>query len=57
VALTQLVSHLRQRGFVLLDTQMLTPHTASLGAVEIPRAEYLGRLRAALACDVSFLEV
>jgi leucyl/phenylalanyl-tRNA--protein transferase len=54
VALAFLVGRLRQRGFHLLDTQMLTGHTASLGATEIPRAEYLRRLRAALACDVRF---
>lgn len=33
----------------LLDVQWLTPHLASLGAVEIPREEYLARLRCALA--------
>jgi leucyl/phenylalanyl-tRNA---protein transferase len=33
----------------LLDTQWQTPHLASLGVVEIPRAEYLDRLDAALA--------
>jgi leucyl/phenylalanyl-tRNA--protein transferase len=32
----------------LLDVQWLTPHLASLGAVAIPRREYLKRLRAAL---------
>ena len=32
----------------LLDVQWLTPHLASLGAVEIPREEYLRRLAAAL---------
>ena len=32
----------------LLDVQWLTPHLASLGAVEIPREEYLGHLAAAL---------
>jgi leucyl/phenylalanyl-tRNA--protein transferase len=32
----------------LLDTQWLTPHLASLGVVEIPRQEYLARLRTAL---------
>jgi leucyl/phenylalanyl-tRNA--protein transferase len=35
-------------GAVLLDVQWCTPHLASLGAVEIPRAEYLRRLAAAL---------
>ena len=33
----------------LVDVQWLTPHLASLGAVEIPRAEYLRRLERALA--------
>lgn len=55
VALAYLVERLRQRGFWLFDIQLLTPHTASLGAVEIPRGEYLARLRQALACDVSFV--
>ena len=32
----------------LLDTQWQTPHLDSLGVVEIPRREYLDRLRAAL---------
>ena len=53
-ALTHLVDHLRARGYTLFDTQMRTDHTSRLGAVEIPRAEYLARLRQALACDVSF---
>jgi leucyl/phenylalanyl-tRNA--protein transferase len=34
----------------LLDVQWRTEHLASLGVVEIPRAEYVARLRAALAC-------
>ena len=33
----------------LLDTQWSTPHLASLGVVEVPRATYLARLREALA--------
>lgn len=32
----------------LIDVQWLSPHLASLGAVEIPRGEYLRRLAAAL---------
>ena len=32
----------------LLDVQWLTPHLASLGAVEVPRATYLRRLARAL---------
>jgi leucyl/phenylalanyl-tRNA--protein transferase len=33
----------------LLDVQWLTPHLASLGAVEVPRTDYLTRLADALA--------
>jgi leucyl/phenylalanyl-tRNA--protein transferase len=39
----------RLGGDALIDVQWLTPHLASLGAVEIPRAEYLRRLARALA--------
>jgi leucyl/phenylalanyl-tRNA--protein transferase len=55
VALTYLVEYLKVRGFVLFDSQVVTAHTASLGAVEIPRAEYLTRLRRALETPVSFV--
>ncbi len=54
VALVALFARLRERGFTLLDTQMVTPHTARFGAIEIPRSEYLGRLHEALKRDVSF---
>ncbi len=48
VALVHLVARLRAGGFVLLDTQMTTPHLARFGTVEVPRAAYERRLRAAL---------
>ena len=48
VALVHLVEHLRERGYTLLDIQQLTPHTARLGAVAIPRIEYLARLAEAI---------
>jgi leucyl/phenylalanyl-tRNA--protein transferase len=54
VALAHLLGHLRQRGYQLFDIQMLTNHTARLGAVEIPRAAYLGRLRRAIRCPATF---
>jgi leucyl/phenylalanyl-tRNA--protein transferase len=53
-AVAHLVEHLRGRGFVLLDAQVPTPHLARLGATEIPRAEYLRRLRMALATPARF---
>ncbi len=54
VALVHLVARLRAGGYTLLDTQFVTEHLELFGVVEIPRAEYLARLRQALACDVTF---
>lgn len=51
VALAHLAAHLILGGFRLLDTQFITDHLASLGAEEIPRADYLERLEAALAVE------
>lgn len=48
VALVSLVERLRRRGYVLFDVQMTTEHTERMGAVTIPRADYLRRLRAAV---------
>lgn len=48
VALLRLVNELRGVGVRLLDVQWLTDHLATLGAVEIPRDEYLRRLSDAL---------
>lgn len=55
VALAYLVEYLRIRGFTLFDTQVLTEHTASLGAIEIPRELYLNRLKQALDVSVTFV--
>lgn len=48
-AVAYLVERLRAGGFSLLDAQVQTPHLERLGATTIPRADYLARLRAALA--------
>jgi len=56
VALVHLVRILREGGFTLLDSQFLTPHLARFGAVEIPRGEYLVRLRDALGKQANFEE-
>ena len=56
VALVALVERLRARGFGLLDTQWVTPHLLQFGAMEIPRAEYLERLAAALLLECRFDE-
>ena len=51
-ALVGLVELLRADGDPrrLLDVQWRTEHLARLGVVEVPRAEYLARLRTALQC-------
>jgi leucyl/phenylalanyl-tRNA--protein transferase len=54
VALVRLVQHLRSRGYKLLDIQQWTPHTGRLGAIEIPRLEYLRRLASAVEVPVTF---
>ena len=51
VALVALVERLRERGYVLLDTQWMTEHLAQFGAVEIPRRRYLRLLDAALKAE------
>jgi leucyl/phenylalanyl-tRNA--protein transferase len=54
VALAALVGRLRERRFVLLDVQYVTPHLESLGAVEITRREYERRLEEALGLPCRF---
>lgn len=54
IALAYLVDHLKQGGFTLFDTQFITPHLASLGAVEIPRAAYHLLLETALEVNADF---
>ncbi|WP_276607133.1 leucyl/phenylalanyl-tRNA--protein transferase [Rhodobacter sp. SY28-1] len=54
VALAHAVHRLRAGGFRLFDTQFLTPHLASLGGKEIPRAEYHRLLAEAVANSAAF---
>ena len=49
VALAHLIARLRVGGFTLLDCQFITPHLASLGAIEIDRSDYLAALVSAVA--------
>ncbi|MFL0414736.1 leucyl/phenylalanyl-tRNA--protein transferase [uncultured Sphingomonas sp.] len=48
-ALAALVARLRVGGFTLLDCQFMTDHLASMGAVEIERADYVALLGDALS--------
>lgn len=45
VAMARLVQEALRTGLELIDCQLPTAHLASLGAVEIPRAEFLGTVR------------
>ncbi|MEQ1687946.1 MAG: leucyl/phenylalanyl-tRNA--protein transferase [Sphingopyxis sp.] len=49
VALAWLVARLRAGGFTLLDCQFQTAHLASLGAIEMPQADYLTLLQGAVS--------
>ncbi|WP_282569173.1 leucyl/phenylalanyl-tRNA--protein transferase [Aliiroseovarius sp. S1339] len=53
IALAYLVRHLSNTDFKLFDTQFLTPHLASLGAVEIARKTYHDMLEGALSQGVA----
>ena len=50
-ALVHLTQNLKQNGIELFDVQWMTPHLESLGAVDLPRSEYLNRLADAIHPD------
>jgi leucyl/phenylalanyl-tRNA--protein transferase len=54
VALIHLAARLAKGGFRLLDAQFLTPHLASLGAIETPKDSYRRMLGTALAHEGNF---
>jgi leucyl/phenylalanyl-tRNA--protein transferase len=54
VALVHLVARLRAGSFKLLDTQFVTEHLKSFGAIEVPRRQYHKLLEAALTGDGDF---
>jgi len=54
VALVYLVERLNAAGYQLLDTQFITDHLKTMGAIEIPRTEYHAILREALELETSF---
>lgn len=53
VALVATVEWLRERGFVLFDTQWITDHLRQFGAYELPRDDYLIALHEALQVDAA----
>jgi leucyl/phenylalanyl-tRNA--protein transferase len=48
VAMVAMMEHARRIGLTLIDVQVLTEHTARMGAIEISRSEYLARLQKAV---------
>lgn len=54
VALVKLVEHLNAAGYKLLDTQFITDHLKTMGAIEISRYEYHALLKDALEVPTSF---
>lgn len=54
IALAYLIDKLRSSGFVLFDTQFITDHLSSLGAVEIPRGTYRRNLAEAIEIEADF---
>lgn len=55
VALASLVRRLRERNFLLLDTQIMNDHMRRFGAIEIARARYLQLLQKAMTAKVTFI--
>ena len=51
LALFHILEHLSNKGFQLFEVQFMTPHLKSLGAVEIPSAQYLELLNKALGSN------
>jgi leucyl/phenylalanyl-tRNA---protein transferase len=54
VALVSMQEKLESRSFALFDVQLMTAHLRSMGAVEIPRPQYLRLLAEAAALPVTF---
>ena len=54
IALAALVSRLKEKGYQLFDLQIINEHTSMMGATEIPRDDYLARVKTAIKKDICF---
>jgi len=54
ICLVHLVDRLKERGFVLLDTQFTTDHLKRFGAIDVPRGRYETLLEEALRGEAVF---
>lgn len=57
IALVHLVARLKAGGFTLLDCQFQTEHLRQFGVVEMPKAEYLEKLAAAIDLKSDFYDL
>ncbi len=55
VALAFLIKHLFEKGFTLLDSQYMTPHLQTFGAIEIPKKKYIHLLHEAMTKKAVFI--
>jgi len=54
IALVALVSRLKEKGYQLFDLQIINEHTSTMGATEIPRDDYLAKIKTAIKKDICF---
>lgn len=54
VALAKTVEHLNRRGYILFDVQFPNAHLDQFGVIELPRDQYLARLRHALRREATW---
>ena len=54
IALVALVSRLKEKGYQLFDLQIINEHTSMMGATEIPRDDYLARVKSAIKKNICF---
>jgi leucyl/phenylalanyl-tRNA--protein transferase len=57
IALVHLVARLKAGGFTLLDCQFQTEHLRQFGVIEMPKAEYLEKLAAAIDLKTDFYDL
>jgi leucyl/phenylalanyl-tRNA--protein transferase len=57
IALVHLVARLKAGGFTLLDCQFQTDHLRQFGVIEMPKAEYLEKLAAAIDLKADFYDL
>lgn len=55
-AMVALMQHAAAIGVQLIDIQVLTPHTGRMGGIEVPREEYLARLKQALKSEARWVD-